>query len=1093
MATWQEGSFGDSGTPGEVTDDFADDFEDEWDGLQTLRNDANAIKTHWGQPHACLGLGLAQRRRLLTLTAASGGVANMAVAAEAAGLALRAEVAEAAAAACQVEALAWVARQRAPLGGALPAAARAGHATAVQWLLMAEAGRGGEVSGDGGGSSGGGSVAAADWSSDAVLAALCGGHEQLAEALLTARRPGDQPPPSPIELLTAAAAGCKLAALRRVYDKHVAVAPPPLLSPLDARPRPSALLAAAERGYALAAAAGSPTPDWLEKVLWLERLLVPSVNSTGHPQGQSSLGGGSEGGGGDGGGAGGGGFLVAWPRFAAVESAAAVSPDAEALVRVAWLLGEQRYPVGDLGAAIAAAAATGNLRTLEYLLTSAAAATGGGSSGRISGGGGGSSSGGCWWRAARAAAAAGRWGALLALDSRGCLEATESLLQVSARSGHWQACEWLAAGRGGRGPLPRLTPALWSAALRSGSPPWPLLTWLAAVRCSSDGSELAAAAAGGNEAALMWLMARGGGMMADGSPYVDAARQGDLHTMAALRRLGVPLGPAGPAPSPSPSLIPAPASGSPPPTPASHASVPRGHNGKRVSSRPAPHARPRSSLAAASATAARQLRRPPLSTLPFRPPPGAFPANAAAHTSSRAALGGPNQQRSKDLEDGAASRAPTPPPTPAPSPTLLVRAIEAGAPLAALQWLAAAAEGAVDWAAAESAAAAVWERQEQRRRLAAGVATAAAAGATRTQAVVAAGPAGAGARMRPKRWWSWLGLPGARAAAEAEQGQERDEERWGAGGEDWGEQGDAGCIIAWVQEQCGCEWEKEGSDAAGSLGPAAAPAPGEHPQHEGQEPAVEEVGHEWEEEVGGGDETGQEPSSSSYGGWKGPRSGGTDSLRRLDPHGEQGDGVWTERERPRGYGRYGAEDEREAAEVTDEVGMKGADEAALRGSDRGSWQLSAEGKAAWGAGVIADSGPPPGVRGGGRELEGTGSVEWHQQEVRSGGGVQGGVVYRKEEALREAGVVSVMTTAGDAGTGPGGGAGRDSGGNGSDGAGGWKGAFEESGRDGVSSVGGSSSGVDEWAGEQGQVEEVEEVEEEGLAGEVDDLMAELGL
>ncbi|KXZ44125.1 hypothetical protein GPECTOR_73g646 [Gonium pectorale] len=206
-------------------------------------------KAHLGQvakTGATRGLTLKQRHQLLSLTAASGVVANLGVAEQAAGCVLTYQVFEAAAATGKLESCQWLRGRGCPMEecegsgcGLLGAAAAGGHRHVCEWLL------------------GLGLV----WSSDGLAEAARGGHVGLME-WLQERRPHMRliektaaEPDAQLLLLEGAAHGCDLATLQRLW-------------------RASGALRSREEGCGgptlAAAAAGSPTPDWAAKVKWLE-------------------------------------------------------------------------------------------------------------------------------------------------------------------------------------------------------------------------------------------------------------------------------------------------------------------------------------------------------------------------------------------------------------------------------------------------------------------------------------------------------------------------------------------------------------------------------------------------------------------------------------------------------------------------------------------------------------------------------------------------------------------------------------------------------------------------------------------------------
>ncbi|KAG2495329.1 hypothetical protein HYH03_006599 [Edaphochlamys debaryana] len=544
---------------------------------------------HWGATGSCRCLPLRRRRQLVCLVAASGVTANLRVAAAAAGCVPGPEALESAAAAGQPECCLWLmtvggvepSASRPPSnsgassgngsggggggggGGALAAAAGSGQRAMCEWLLAARG---------------------VPWSEAAVQAAARGGHEETLAYLLS-----HQPPHHRLNargLLTAAAAGLPLHALVRLHrmlehaphgsgnggnghggnghsngigygggggggheggngsgngtaararflgdgaaGSHGHAPPPPpshgrgrrmglaasLLgspSPLRRRPqRPAAaalaapaagsvsvggmeVMSARDWSLVLAAAAGSSSPDWADKVNWLEGATGAALTA------------------------------------AAVTEAAGTPDDADASVRLRWLLAERCAPadrrcltaaaaagntsalallsaaVGPPGpAAAAAAAAAGHLDTLQYIAEAAEPPSGGGGAAADGGGGG--------------------W------DPDACLLA-------AVAGGHEAMVDWLLDQRPPDRPLSGRVFAAAAAAgdvgllRRLQGAAGPRGAW--ALRPTFD-----AAADAGSEAAMRWLAEAGCRIRSDGELYVRAARRGDLATIRALACLG---------------------------------------------------------------------------------------------------------------------------------------------------------------------------------------------------------------------------------------------------------------------------------------------------------------------------------------------------------------------------------------------------------------------------------------------------------------------------------------------------------------------------------------------------------------------------
>ncbi|KXZ49605.1 hypothetical protein GPECTOR_20g461 [Gonium pectorale] len=266
----------------------------------------HAFAAHWLAPGATRGLTYKQRKQLLCLTAASGVVANLEVAMRAVGLPLPPEAFEAAAASGSLAACQWL-RERIPshhssegqgsqlLGAGIQAAARAGHRPICEWLLRSW-------------------QPPASTGVEAAGAAMAGGHLELADWLL--ERFGwlvrSQPHQWQPFLIVSMLEGCDLAALEcraeGDYNHHLRFH----------------LLVFKDK--ALAAAAGSPTPDWAAKVEWLQ--------------------------------------LEGWLQYPA-ERVAALPDGAEALTRLIWLRGRGCRFNQDV---VLSAARAGNLAALRYLL-----------------------------------------------------------------------------------------------------------------------------------------------------------------------------------------------------------------------------------------------------------------------------------------------------------------------------------------------------------------------------------------------------------------------------------------------------------------------------------------------------------------------------------------------------------------------------------------------------------------------------------------------------------------------------------------------------------------------------------------------------
>ncbi|GFR45436.1 hypothetical protein Agub_g6815 [Astrephomene gubernaculifera] len=205
----------------------------------------HAFQRHWSRPGVTRSLTLKQREQLVCLTARSGSIPNLEAAVASTGLLSIASsyeaVLPAAAAAGQLEMCQWLQQRNCLEGSALEDAAGAGHRAICEWGL------------------------ANGWDRDlnvkkAMCAAAQGGHVELMEWLLQQQlqqRPnGNLIPSDLVDLLEAAAQGCELA----------------IVVELTQRLQGQLLLDKEDVNTCsiVAAAAGSPTPDWQAKVEWLE-------------------------------------------------------------------------------------------------------------------------------------------------------------------------------------------------------------------------------------------------------------------------------------------------------------------------------------------------------------------------------------------------------------------------------------------------------------------------------------------------------------------------------------------------------------------------------------------------------------------------------------------------------------------------------------------------------------------------------------------------------------------------------------------------------------------------------------------------------
>ncbi|PNH02074.1 Ankyrin repeat domain-containing protein [Tetrabaena socialis] len=223
----------------------------------------HAFVRRWGSPDATRSLTVRQRKQLPCLTACSGSVANLEVLRAREDLAspMSNEVLEAAAGAGQLEVCRWLRQQGCAWDGCVPAAAaRAGHKEVCEWLLvegcpfsaadaMAVAASAGHR-------------AVCEWllthgcpeDMGAATAAARGGHVDLMDWLLA--QTGAQSPGDVHGLMVAAAVGCDLPTLQRLYRTY-----------LDSRGEE---LDEDVQEEIVKAAVGSLTADWRDKVEWLE-------------------------------------------------------------------------------------------------------------------------------------------------------------------------------------------------------------------------------------------------------------------------------------------------------------------------------------------------------------------------------------------------------------------------------------------------------------------------------------------------------------------------------------------------------------------------------------------------------------------------------------------------------------------------------------------------------------------------------------------------------------------------------------------------------------------------------------------------------
>ncbi|KXZ45249.1 hypothetical protein GPECTOR_56g345 [Gonium pectorale] len=202
----------------------------------------HAFEWRWGRPGAVRDLRLAQRRELLLcLTAASGVTDNLALAASFAGrMLLTSKVSKAAGQAGQLGSCLLLKQLGCDLGGAVEGAAAGDHLALCEELVCRQEVRYSPV--------------------DCACAAAKGGHVAVLDFMVS--RCGDKLQRGNRNsdkwgILADVAEGCGLATLQRLTREW---------TDEGEEDKEAGLL----RGDVLAAAAGSPTPDWRAKVEWLE-------------------------------------------------------------------------------------------------------------------------------------------------------------------------------------------------------------------------------------------------------------------------------------------------------------------------------------------------------------------------------------------------------------------------------------------------------------------------------------------------------------------------------------------------------------------------------------------------------------------------------------------------------------------------------------------------------------------------------------------------------------------------------------------------------------------------------------------------------
>ncbi|PNH10874.1 Ankyrin repeat domain-containing protein [Tetrabaena socialis] len=433
----------------------------------------HAFAWRWGGPTATRSLTVRQRRQLPCLTARSGSVANLEMLLVRDDLTspLEVKVLEAAAGAGQLDVCRWLRQQGVPLTHEmLDAAAGAGHVAVCEWLLAEGCLFSAYVMQR---AAGGGHWAVCEsllakgcpMKELAVTAAARAGHVGLMDWLL--ERTADAPIHRIYGLPEAVAAGCGLPTLQRLHRTCVGSWGEELLG--------------GELGCVAAAAAGSPTADWQDKVEWLE--------------GRGCL------------------------RSYGACTAAAQRVDGRD--RLEWL--QQRgYPISNEVAYVAAQ--YGNTDALEFLLAQGVQLD---------------------WVSAGVdsvvylAAHFGHLAALKVLRAQGARIDLRSITTAAA-NGDLPVVAWLVKVLGA---ATALTAGVYATAATPGSAD--LLAWLHQRGCAWDASVFASAAREGSEEQLEWLVERGCPMGDDGEPYQQALENGDLALLRCLWRLGCPWGPVG--------------------------------------------------------------------------------------------------------------------------------------------------------------------------------------------------------------------------------------------------------------------------------------------------------------------------------------------------------------------------------------------------------------------------------------------------------------------------------------------------------------------------------------------------------------------
>ncbi|GLC60988.1 hypothetical protein PLESTB_001703200 [Pleodorina starrii] len=419
----------------------------------SLPSPIHVFRERWGRPGAFRALSHKQRLQVLWLTAASGSVANLEVALVNAGLDLPHELLGAAAAAGQLDMCKVLHARGSLFDDSMSAAVQGGHRHVCEWLLASGCRL--EVS--------------------VVLNACCSGREDFLQWLLTEL--GGRLSDDVIlcwSLLTSAAQHLSLAALQRLWEQLTAGRHGSTLQQQLER------LRQAIRGAILAVAAGSTTPDWQDKVEWLEGLGFPHMAR-------------------------------------ACDYAVQAGNGDAAEARLQWLHG-RGYP---LETAVADTAVShGNLAALRFLVEQAGVRPTGDQS------------------PVKEAARQGHLAVLQYLHASGLPVNIRSVAEEAARAGHLPLVAWAVEGLG-VAPADGAA-SLLDCAAASGN--LELITWLHVRGWAMGPEAIPNGAASGCEEVLEWLVERGCPFPPDGGAYRGAARNGDLAMLHYLHRLGCPWG-----------------------------------------------------------------------------------------------------------------------------------------------------------------------------------------------------------------------------------------------------------------------------------------------------------------------------------------------------------------------------------------------------------------------------------------------------------------------------------------------------------------------------------------------------------------------